>query len=130
MTTSKSIRIIGIDDVPANRKRGGEMRTLLSPGTVGCESGFMGVAILAPGERVVEHFHPYSEEFLYLMAGEVTIDLDSAPHVVRAGQGLVVPTGMRHRVRNTGTEQARIVFHLSPLAPQPALGHVDTEELV
>jgi putative monooxygenase len=23
--------------------------------------------------------------------------------------------------------QVRIVFHLGPLAPQPALGHVDTE---
>ncbi len=129
MTTSKSIRVLGIDDVPANRKRGGDMRTLLSPGTVGCSSGFMGVAILAPGERVVEHYHPYSEEFLYLTTGEVTVDLDGVPHEARAGQGLCIPVGVRHRVRNTGTEEARIVFHLGPLAPRPELGHVDAEEL-
>jgi putative monooxygenase len=30
-------------------------------------------------------------------------------------------------LRNTGTEQARAVFQLCPLAPRPELGHVDTE---
>ncbi|MEV7341326.1 cupin domain-containing protein [Streptomyces sp. NPDC093544] len=130
MTTSKpTIRIVGIDDVPANRKRGGDMRTLLSPGTVGSTSGFLGVAILQPGERVVEHYHPYSEEFLYLTTGEITVDLDGVPHEARAGQGLLVPIGVRHRVRNTGEEEARIVFHLGPLAPRPELGHIDTEVL-
>jgi putative monooxygenase len=39
----------------------------------------------------------------------------------------MIPIGIRHRVRNTGQVQARIVFHLSPLAPRPELGHVDTE---
>ncbi|MFC8567232.1 cupin domain-containing protein [Streptomyces sp. NPDC057245] len=130
MTTSRpTIRIVGIDDVPANRRRGGDMRTLLSPGTVGSTSGFMGVAILEPGELVVEHYHPYSEEFLYLTDGTITVDLDDVPHEVRAGQGLLVPIGVRHRVRNTGDVEARIVFHLGPLAPEPALGHVDTESL-
>lgn len=38
-----------------------------------------------------------------------------------------MPIGVRHRVRNTGTETASIVFHLGPLAPRPELGHVDTE---
>lgn len=130
MTTSRpTIRIVGIDDVPANRKRGGDMRTLLSPGTVGSTSGFMGVAILKPGERVVEHYHPYSEEFLFLTDGAVTVDLDGVPHEAHSGQGLLVPIGVRHRVRNTGDEEARIVFHLGPLAPRPELGHVDTESL-
>ncbi|MBU6532289.1 cupin domain-containing protein [Streptomyces sp. A108] len=105
------------------------MRTLLSPGTVGSTSGFMGVAILEPGELVVEHYHPYSEEFLYLTDGTITVDLDDVPHEVRAGQGLLAPIGVRHRVRNTGDVEARIVFHLGPLAPEPALGHVDTESL-
>ncbi|MDG4763525.1 cupin domain-containing protein [Solwaraspora sp. WMMD406] len=130
MTTSKPvIRIVGIDDVPANRKRGGDLRTVLSPGTVGATSGFMGLAILQPGEYVVEHYHPYSEEFLYVIAGTVNVDLDGNPHTAQSGQGLLVPIGVRHRVCNTGTEEARIVFHLSPLAPRPELGHVDTEVL-
>jgi putative monooxygenase len=35
---------------------------------------------------------------------------------------------VRHRFRNVGSTQARMVFHLGPLAPRPELGHVDTEE--
>lgn len=126
--TTQMFRIVDIADVPANRRRGGDLRTVLSPGTVGSTSGFMGMAILAPGERVVEHYHPYSEEFSLVVAGEVTVDLDGVPHPVRANQGLMVPRNVKHRVRNTGTVEARIVFHLCPLAPRPELGHVDTEE--
>ncbi len=40
----------------------------------------------------------------------------------------MIPAFMRHRFRNVGDEEARLVFHLGPLAPRPQLGHVDTEE--
>ncbi|WP_327681283.1 cupin domain-containing protein [Kitasatospora sp. NBC_00458] len=124
----RNYRIVGIDDVPANRKRGGETRAVLSPATVGSTSGFMGIARLQPGERISEHYHPYSEEFVLLVRGELTLDLDDKPFELFAGQGLVIPKDVRHRLRNTGTEEAFAVFHLGPLAPSPELGHVDTED--
>ncbi|RGC67595.1 hypothetical protein C5N14_17600 [Micromonospora sp. MW-13] len=114
-------------DVPADRRRGGELRVLLGPKTVGSTSGFMGVAVLAPGERIAEHYHPYSEEFLYVTRGAITVDLDDRPVPLAAGESLFVPVNVRHRLRNTGTEPAEVVFHLGPLAPRPELGHVDTE---
>ncbi len=58
-----------VDDMPADTRRGGDVRTLLSPKTAGSTSGFMGVATLAPGERISEHYHPYSEEFIYVVSG-------------------------------------------------------------
>lgn len=118
---------VDISDLPADRRRGGEIRTVLSPKTVGSTSGFTGVAALEPGERIAEHYHPYSEEFLYCVQGDLTVDLDGDPWSLTTGQGLFVPIGVRHRLRNTGTEPARIVFHLGPLAPRPELGHIDTE---
>ncbi|MEV0847239.1 cupin domain-containing protein [Streptomyces sp. NPDC049954] len=124
---SKNHRIVGIEDVPANRRRGGETRAVLTPATVGSTSGFMGVARLQPGEHVSEHYHPYSEEFLLLVEGELTVDLDDTPVVLAAGQGLLVPKNVRHRLRNTGSTEVFAVFHLGPLAPSPELGHVDTE---
>ncbi|WP_433341929.1 cupin domain-containing protein [Micromonospora sp. CA-111912] len=114
-------------DVPADRRRGGELRVLLGPKTVGSTSGFMGVATLAPGERIAEHYHPYSEEFLYVTRGSITVDLDDRPVPLATGESLFVPVNVRHRLRNTGTEPAEVVFHLGPLAPRPELGHVDTE---
>ncbi|WP_229401450.1 cupin domain-containing protein [Micromonospora okii] len=120
-------RTVASRDVPPDRRRGGELRVLLGPKTVGSTSGFMGVAALAPGERIAEHYHPYSEEFLYVARGEITVDLNDRPVPLATGEALFVPVNVRHRLRNTGTEPAEVVFHLGPLAPRPELGHVDTE---
>lgn len=127
-TAGPEIRIRSLDDVPADRRRGGEIRTLLSPRTVGSTSGFLGVATLVPGERIAEHYHPYSEEFLYVTAGAIEVDLDGVAHPLREREGLLIPPNVRHRLRNSGALDASAVFHLGPLAPRPELGHVDTEE--
>lgn len=120
-------RVVAARDIPPDRRRGAELRVLLGPKTVGATSGFLGVAMLLPGERIAEHYHPYSEEFLYVTRGAITVDLDDRPVPVGAGEGLFVPVNVRHRLRNTGDESAEVVFHLGPLAPRPELGHVDTE---
>lgn len=119
--------VVALRDVAADHRRGGALRVLLSPKTVGSTSGFMGVATLEPGERIAEHYHPYSEEFLYVARGVITVDLDDEPVALEQGEALYVPVNARHRLRNTGTGQAEVVFHLGPLAPRPELGHVDTE---
>ncbi|MGW0826340.1 cupin domain-containing protein [Streptomyces sp. NPDC002845] len=121
-------RIVDLREVPPNTRRGGDLRAMLTPATVGSTSGFMGVAIVRPGDRIGEHYHPYSEEFVYVVCGQLEVDLDGDPHPLQAEQGLMIPAHMRHRFRNVGDVEARIVFHLGPLAPRPQLGHVDTEE--
>lgn len=125
MTTIPQTR--SLDDVAPDRRRGGEVRVLLSPRTVGSTSGFMGTARLAPGERIAEHYHPYSEEFLCVISGAISVELDDVPHPVRRGEGLLIPPNVRHRLVNLGDDDAEVVFHLGPLAPLPELGHVDTE---
>ncbi|MBV8932674.1 MAG: cupin domain-containing protein [Kutzneria sp.] len=125
MTTTH--KIVARGAIPPNRRRGAEIRVLLGPATVGSTSGFMGIATLEPGESIAEHYHPYSEEFLYVISGTLVVDLDGEPFVVSADEGMLVPKDTTHRLRNNGTEQVRAVFHLGPLAPRPELGHVDTE---
>jgi putative monooxygenase len=122
------IGIVDLGSVAPNRRRGGDVRALLTPATVGSTSGFMGVAIVRPGESIAEHYHPYSEEFVYVIEGAFEVDLDGEPQPLRAEQGLLIPKDVRHRFRNVGDRDARLVFHLGPLAPRPDLGHVDTEE--
>jgi putative monooxygenase len=119
---------ISVDSVPANTRRGGDIRVTLSPKTVGCTSGFGGVLRLAPGEYVTEHLHPFSEEFLHVVQGSLEMALDGEPVPLGRGDSLLVPMGIRHRLVNRGAGLAEVVFHLSPLAPRPELGHVDTEE--
>ena len=116
-----------VDEMPADTRRGGDVRTLLSPKTAGSTSGFMGVATIAPGERISEHYHPYSEEFIFVVSGGLDAQLDGESHRLGARQALLIPINVRHRLVNDGEEDAFIVFHLGPLAPRPDAGHVDTE---
>ncbi|MEU5666224.1 cupin domain-containing protein [Streptomyces longwoodensis] len=122
------VGVVDLSSIAPNRRRGGDVRALLTPSTVGSTSGFMGVAIVRPGESIAEHYHPYSEEFVYVVEGAFEVDLNGEPQPLRAEQGLLIPKDVRHRFRNVGDRDARLVFHLGPLAPRPDLGHVDTEE--
>ncbi|MGY3848104.1 cupin domain-containing protein [Streptomyces hydrogenans] len=120
-------RIVNLSETEPNRRRGGDLRAMLTPATVGSTSGFMGLAIVQPGERIGEHYHPYSEEFVYVVSGALEVDLDGDTYALQPDQGLLIPIDIRHRFRNVGDVEARMVFHLGPLAPRPSLGHVDTE---
>jgi putative monooxygenase len=128
MTTERPLKV-NIGEAAPNRRRGGDIRVTLSPKTIGCTSGFGGFLDLAVGEVVTEHYHPYSEEFLHVVRGELEMTLDDRRVRLGAGDSLLVAIGLRHRLVNVGSGPARAVFHLSPLAPRPELGHVDTEEL-
>jgi len=117
-----------VDATAADNRRGGDVRTLLSPKSVGSTSGFMGVATIPAGDWISEHYHPYSEEFIYVTRGSLTARLDGEPKQVNAGEALYIPVNVKHRLMNEGDDEAFIVFHLGPLAPRPDMGHVDTEE--
>src|SRR3954462_11479396 len=80
-----------VDQAAADTRRGGEIRALLSPKTVGSEPGFMGIAKSGPGDRISEHYHPYSEEFVFVVRGTLTADLDDAPHTVEEGGAMMIP---------------------------------------
>ena len=117
-----------MDDVAPNTKRGGDVRTLLSPRTVGSKHGYMGVVTIPAGDWVAEHYHPYSEEYLYVVNGTLDCRLDGQTHQVTTGQGMLIPINVKHRLANNTGEDAFGVFFSTPLAPRPERGHVDTEE--
>lgn len=121
------IEKVSLADIEPNTRRGGKLRVVLGPKTAGATSGFMGALTLAPGEYVSEHYHPYSEEFLYVVRGSMNVRVDDEWITLDADEGLMVPVGVRHRVENNGTEPSFAVFSLGPLAPEPRLGHVETE---
>jgi putative monooxygenase len=121
------LKKVAIGDVASNRRRGGDVRVLLSPLTVGSTTGFGGSLTLEPGEYISEHIHPYSEEFVYVIRGTVRMRVETEYLELGPGESMMVPIGLRHRVENNGSVEVQAVFHLAPLAPRPELGHIDTE---
>ena len=54
--------------------------------------------------------------------------LDGVSRTLGTQEGVCVPIGVRHRLQNDSDAPVFLVFQLAPLAPQPRLGHVDTEQ--
>ena len=64
------------------------------------------LARIAPGkESFVYHSHEREEEWLYILSGMATAEIDGADHEVGPGDFMGFPTpSVAHHLRNTGTE--------------------------
>lgn len=72
----------------------------------------VGLATFGPGKSNVQHTHPNCEEIVYVLEGEVEHTLGDSSTVLRAGDLIVVPRDVPHRLINRGTAPVRafIVF--------------------
>lgn len=120
--TATAVRAAGIE--PSVRM-GGQFRAVLTPARVDATAGFLGTGYLDPGESVAEHYHPFSDEFLYVTAGVIHVVVDGEPVELEEGTALMVRRGQRHVFRG-GDAGAHWVYVMAPLAPRPDLGHADT----
>ncbi len=57
----------------------------------------------APAAFVEEHVHRVQEQIYYVTEGEGVLTLDGARHLMRPGDYVYVPPGVRHGFANTGT---------------------------
>lgn len=46
------------------------------------------------------HMHEDTDDFFYVLLGEMTMDLEGGSHTVKAGELFVVPRGVSHRPRS------------------------------
>ncbi|EME57641.1 hypothetical protein H074_20662 [Amycolatopsis decaplanina DSM 44594] len=87
----------------------------------------MGTITVPAHQFVAEHYHPYSDEFLFLVDGAITLRTGDDSMELNAGEAVMIPRGHRHRFDNLSDVDAFGVFHICPLAPRPEIGHVETE---
>lgn len=87
------------------------------PGAV--HTGF-GVCRLEPGGTVPAHVHSF-EESVYVLDGEVVLQVPEAAVRLGPGDYGLVPVGVPHTLRNTGSEEARWAEMLAP-QPRPEYG--------
>jgi len=72
----------------------------------------VGLAVFEAGKSNVEHTHPDCEEVVYVLEGEVVHTLGDQRTTLRAGDLIVVPRGVPHRLLNDSGVPVRayIVF--------------------
>ena len=82
----------------------------------------MGTLTLEPGEVVTEHWHPYSEEFLYCVTGDILVTLDGDERRLVAESAVHIPIGVRHRIVNDGDGDGLLRLHLRSAGATPGAG--------
>jgi mannose-6-phosphate isomerase-like protein (cupin superfamily) len=69
---------------------------------------------MPPGTAEIAHVHHHARQFFLVLTGTLVVELAGAEHVLGPCQGLEVPPGTRHRVRNDGPGDAEFVVTAAP----------------
>jgi quercetin dioxygenase-like cupin family protein len=85
----------------------------------------LAVGALETGGWLQRHFHSF-EEALYVLAGELLVELDGHSHRLNRGDFALFPVGTWHALGNAGPEQVRWLSVNSPLRLAPQAGRRDT----
>jgi len=69
---------------------------------------------LQPGEEIGSEVHDGIDQFFRFEEGEGVVDIDGVENRVEDGSGLIVPSGARHNVRNTGDKPLKLYTLYGP----------------
>ena len=53
-----------------------------------------------PGAGEVQHYHETAEQFFFVLSGTATIEVEGAIHQLNDQEGIHVPAGVKHVLRN------------------------------
>ena len=67
-----------------------------------------------PGDAITIHKHTNEDELIFIHKGSGIFTLDETEHPVQAGSVALVPKGVWHGLRNTGTENIEMRFAYTP----------------
>jgi quercetin dioxygenase-like cupin family protein len=105
------------DQIDVQNLPGRELRWLFTPEMKSSDRFTMNVVIIKPGNTVrPAHAHPDLEEVIYITSGEGQVLIDGKVFELRTGTAVLFRAGSIHMVRNTGSEDMKIVCFFTPPA--------------
>ena len=69
---------------------------------------------MPPGTAEVRHRHARARQFFYILAGEAVLELEGVAHRLGEREGLHVPPGAAHQMRNESAADVHFVVVSSP----------------
>lgn len=99
---------------PFITKDGSEIRSILDRTNSTAIHQSLAEATLPPGAETEEHHHPRAEEMYYVLRGRGLMTLEGERREVEPGDGILIPPGTRHTIRNTGQEPLVFLCCCSP----------------
>lgn len=116
-----SVKVVKKVEAEVKTILGGPITVYGTPETVGSKNLVFVLGSFEPGEGLVPHIHPESEEIYYVIEGKGTVyaGKEKKEIFIEPETALYIPAGTPHYVRNTGVEKLVIGFSLSPGTEAP-----------
>jgi mannose-6-phosphate isomerase-like protein (cupin superfamily) len=73
-----------------------------------------GIQVLEPGAHIRRHAHERSHELLFCFRGSGSAEVAGRTFEVREETMILIGRGLQHKVTNTGSEQMRLLWFISP----------------
>ncbi len=109
----------------ASATSSGLVRTVLIGRDTGATHTELAATRLSPGGWLGRHRHSF-EEALYVLGGELIVELDGRAHRLRPGDFILMTIGTWHSLVNAGTEEVRLLSVNTPQRLAPDAGRRDT----
>jgi mannose-6-phosphate isomerase-like protein (cupin superfamily) len=69
---------------------------------------------MPPGTSEVRHYHQKSNQFFYVLKGNLQIEVEGSEVTMNSGQGLHIKAGERHQVFNRSANDAEFLVISNP----------------
>jgi mannose-6-phosphate isomerase-like protein (cupin superfamily) len=66
------------------------------------------------GAAEMLHYHERSQQFFFVLSGEAVMDVDGRQVRLAAHEGIHIPSGVRHQIRNVSKEPIRFLVISQP----------------
>lgn len=113
VTTQSNSPTGAVDDALAQKFPWGSIQWLANEVMVPGSTLTFGYVQIAPGMKNPKHYHPTSDEVLYLLEGELDHSLGDEVHRLRPGMSIHIPVGVEHDAINRSEQMARMVVAYS-----------------
>lgn len=93
---------------------GSSIRELAGIPSGNAENQSLAEATVPPGGETVEHYHRTTEEIYVFVSGEGRMRLGDEEAEIRAGDTVVIPPGVKHKLWNRGSEPLVLLCCCAP----------------
>ena len=69
---------------------------------------------MPPGSAEQRHRHVQARQFFYVLEGDAVLELEGLQYRLRRGEGLHVPPGIAHQIRNDSAADVRFLVVSAP----------------
>lgn len=102
--TVNPLRWFSSDEAETTMTSWGSLTWMVNDDLINGAELTMGIVTIDKGRSNPPHVHPNCEEIVYVLAGKCVQHVGGESSELTAGQGMVVPSNVRHHAVNTGEE--------------------------